>query len=193
MPAGLPSDLEGQVRSVLSFWYDDGSRPFWFERNDGFDRRVHPPLLPPHETAAAGGLDHWAEDGHWSALALVILLDQAPRNLFRGSPRAFATDPLARGVARRAIDQGFDLAPDFDDECRLFFYLPLEHSEEMADQDLAVRLFHERTAVPRFHEYAIKHRDVIARFGRFPHRNAVLGRPSTEEELEFLKTPGSSF
>lgn len=192
MKATIPAGLDGQAQSVLSFWFDPSCRSLWFERNDDFDRRVRERLLPPHEAAAAGSLDDWM-DAHWSALALAILLDQVPRNVFRGTPRAFSTDPLARAVARRAIDQGFDLAPDFDDNCRLFFYLPFEHSEDLADQDLAVRLFCERTEVPRFHEYAIKHRDVIVRFGRFPHRNAVLGRLSTEEELAFLETPGSRF
>jgi uncharacterized protein (DUF924 family) len=122
---------------------------------------------------------------------LCVLLDQVPRNLFRGQGRAFASDAAARAIAREAIDQGFDR--NLPQPQRLFLYLPFEHSESLADQDESVRLIGALDENPTWKDYAIRHRDVIARFGRFPHRNAALGRRNTAEETAFLATPGSSF
>jgi uncharacterized protein (DUF924 family) len=113
------------------------------------------------------------------------LFDQAPRNMFRGTAEAFATDPQARDVARHILSCGFDLAYESDEQ-RAFAYLPFEHSEELADQDLSLRLYTERAGDPAFQRHARQHREIIARFGRFPHRNAVLGRVSTAAELAFL-------
>ncbi|MCY1012744.1 DUF924 domain-containing protein [Nannocystis pusilla] len=124
-------------------------------------------------------------------MALVILLDQFPRNMFRGTPEAFASDAKAREVANAALDAGHEHA--LTQEERLFLYLPLEHSEELADQERCVELMRALDETPMWLDYAVRHRDVIARFGRFPHRNAVLGRESTAEECEFLMQPGSSF
>ena len=182
MPAASPAD-------VLAFWFSDTARKHWFARSDAFDAALRDALGALHDRAAAGELDAWAATAS-GALALVLLLDQAPRNLHRGSARAFATDAAAVRHARAAIDAGHDR--EVDDDARLFFYLPFEHSEDLADQDRAVALC-ATLPNPLFHDYAIRHRDVVARFGRFPHRNAVLGRDSTAEEIEFLKQPGSSF
>lgn len=182
MLAATPDD-------VLKFWFTDSSPKQWFMRSDAFDAAIRDTLGPLHERAAAGELDDWATTPR-GALALMILLDQAPRNLHRGSARAFASDPAALRHARAAIEAGFD-AGLTDDE-RVFFYLPFEHSEDLADQERCIELC-SALATKQYVDYAVRHRDIIARFGRFPHRNAVLGRASTPEELEFLKQPGSSF
>lgn len=131
---------------------------------------------------------------HWQAtplasLALVIVLDQFPRNMFRGTPQAFASDPLALAAARTSIDRGFDRS--FSKVERTFAYLPFQHAEDLASQRRSLALF--QALDPAQLEYARRHYEIVARFGRFPHRNAVLGRESTSEETEFLKQPGSSF
>ncbi|HZH28206.1 MAG TPA: DUF924 family protein [Azospirillaceae bacterium] len=178
-------------QSVLDFWFSDAAKPMWFAKSDAFDAEVRRRFQSLHEAAAAGELDAWKETAE-GCLALVILLDQVPRNIFRGSPRAYATDEAARDLTWHVLDRGFDWEfPDIDR--RLFFYLPLEHSEDLDDQETCVRLFEERTPDPEYIRYGRQHRDIIARFGRFPHRNVVLGRESTPEELEFLKGPNSSF
>src|SRR5262249_17810026 len=143
-------------------------------------------FLPLYEDAAAGRLRAWQADPR-ECLALVVLLDQFPRNMFRGEPRAFATDGLARDAARALLPRPGELTPDE----RLFAYLPFEHSESLADQDLACERMNDFE--PDLLRYALRHREIIARFGRFPHRNAILGRTSTPEETEFLKEPGSGF
>ncbi|EWY41147.1 membrane protein [Skermanella stibiiresistens SB22] len=175
---------------VLGFWFRPDSRPNWFKGNAAFDADIGRLLLPLHEEAAANRLPEW-RDHPQGCLALVILLDQVPRNVFRDSVRAFATDPTARALTRLAIDRGYD--DGLDDDQRCFLYLPLEHSEDIADQRLSVELFRFRVRDPVYQDYAERHLKVIERFGRFPHRNRILGRVSTEEELDFLKRPGSSF
>ena len=170
---------------VLAFWREAGPRR-WFARDEAFDARFRERFLEAHLAASRRELDAWAESAD-GALALVILLDQLPRNVFRGSAHAFATDPLARAIVRRALAAGHDRA--VDPALRMFFYLPLQHSEELADQELSVRLATE-AGVPS--EYALHHRDIVARFGRFPHRNAALGRESTDEERAFLASGGFS-
>lgn len=169
---------------VLDFWFGDGMRPHWFSGSRDIDDRIGAEFAETYNAAHRRGLDDWAmsPDG---ALALVIVLDQFPRNLFRGSGRAFEADATALGHARAAVDAGFDarLAPDR----RVFLYLPFEHSENLADQDRAVALFR-ALGDAGYLDYAIRHREIIARFGRFPHRNAALGRPSTPEEKAFMKT-----
>ncbi len=176
-------------REVLDFWFDPANQPFWFKKSAAFDAAVRERLGDAHAAAAAGRLDDWQATPE-GALALVILLDQVPRNIHRNSARAFATDGAARAAAVAALDTGFDRKL-YDDQ-RLFLYLPLEHSEDLADQERSVALF---TAIgdARQTDYAVRHRDIVARFGRFPHRNALLGRESTEEELSFLEEPNSSF
>jgi uncharacterized protein (DUF924 family) len=179
---------------VLTFWFADdpaAHRKVWFERDDAFDAACAT-LAAAREAAKSGALDHWA-DTPKGGLALLILLDQIPRNLFRGQAEAFATDAKAREVARAMIARGFDrvLTPVE----RGFVYLPFEHSEDLADQEEGLRLFIARHADRDDDglEYARRHRDVIKRFGRFPHRNAALGRTNTPEEKAYLAEPGAGF
>jgi len=172
---------------VLSFWFGTGEdeyREIWFEKDPEFDREIAEKFAADREIAAAGGYDAMADtpDG---ALALIILLDQFSRNLLRGDSGAFASDPKALAIAKIAIGNGFDLTMPL--YRRSFFYLPFEHSESLADQDRGVELF-TALADKIMLEYMINHRDIVARFGRFPHRNEVLGRESTTEEIEFLET-----
>jgi uncharacterized protein (DUF924 family) len=183
---------------VLLFWFGPAAEwgkahKRWFVKDEAFDREVRERFLPLYEDAAAGGLAHLKQRAA-DCLALIMVLDQFPRNMFRGTARAFATDPLALEAARHALAQGFDRA--LLPVERLFVYLPFEHSEALADQDRSCELTKPLDAYPETNDvyrYAVLHRDIIRRFGRFPHRNAILGRTSTPEELEFLKGPGSSF
>lgn len=176
-------------RDVLAFWFAPGGEDRWFTPDPAFDAEIGQRFGALVEEALAGGLAAWAEtpDG---ALALCLLLDQFPRNLWRGTPRAFAGDAMARALAADALAAGHDRAMPVDR--RLFLYLPFEHSEELADQQRCLALVG-TLGDARLLDYARRHRDVIARFGRFPHRNAILGRPSTPEEARFLQQPGSSF
>ncbi|WP_431857595.1 DUF924 family protein [Azospirillum sp.] len=178
------------IDEIVEYWFGEDVKPYWFAPSPSFDRQVADTLLEPHERAAAGALDSWLDDVD-GCLALCILLDQVPRNVFRGTPQAFATDGKARAVARHAVENGFDL--ECTPEERLFLYLPFEHHEELESQRLSVRLFRERVQAPDLIDYAERHLAIIERFGRFPHRNAILGRESTPEEVEFLKQPGSGF
>ena len=170
---------------VIAFWRDAGPER-WFVRDAAFDAQCRARFLDAHLAASRREFEPWTADAD-GALALVLLLDQIPRNIFRGSAHSYATDPLARHYAAGAIDAGFDRA--VDPALRVFFYMPFEHSENIADQQRAVAL---TTALgdADFSRYGILHRDVIARFGRFPHRNAVLGRISTPEEQAWLDAGG---
>jgi uncharacterized protein (DUF924 family) len=182
-------------REVLQFWFSDRARALWFEKDRDFDAEIAARFGKLVHEAQLGGLAAWraSPDG---ALALLLLIDQFARNIHRGSAKAFLGDPLGREIAAEAIQRGFDRRYPFPD--RVFFYLPFEHGESLADQDRFIALitdcqreFGEIAA--DYLEYGHKHRDIIKRFGRFPHRNAALGRESTEDEAEFLKWPGSSF
>ena len=178
------------IERVLDFWFAEGRKAQWFAKDESFDRAIAETLGGLHRQAAEGALDGWAASPR-GALALILLLDQVPRNLFRGSPRAFATDAKARDLCLAAVEAGHDrqLA---DDDQRCFLYLPLEHSESLADQERSVALF-AGLADAEYLRYAEQHRAIIARFGRFPHRNRALGRATTDEEAAFLQQPGSSF
>jgi uncharacterized protein (DUF924 family) len=169
---------------IVRFWRDAGSRA-WFVKNETFDGRCRA-FENDHHAAARRELTHWEADAE-GALALVLLLDQFPRNIYRNSPHAYATDILAQGVAARAIERRFDAATD--SALRIFFYMPFEHAEDLVLQERAVQLV-EPLRDAEFTKYAVHHRDIVARFGRFPHRNAVLGRKSTPEELQFLAEGG---
>jgi uncharacterized protein (DUF924 family) len=176
-------------QDVLGFWRQAGHAK-WFGKSAAFDDAIRLKFEPVHHRAAQGEYDAWADTAE-GALALLILLDQFPRNLYRSSAHAYATDGKARAVARKAIAAGFDrrvepmLAP--------FFYLPFEHSEDLADQDECVRLcgLHKiATGDSETLKWAELHRDIIVRFGRFPHRNAALGRLTTPKEQAFLDDGG---
>lgn len=175
------------ARDVLDFWREAGPDR-WFKKDEEFDKAIGDRFLGLHERAAAGDLDHWSDDADGS-LALLLVLDQFSRNLFRDSPRAFAQDPAALAIAGKALRQGFE--GQFDTDMRSFFYLPYEHSERLADQHRSVMLIHSLGNLEFLH-YAIVHRDVISRFGRFPHRNAVLRRHSSPAEIAFLDAGGFS-
>ena len=177
---------------VLDFWFSQ-NRKAWFEKNPAFDEQIRSRFLTPFEQALKGKLDPWRRE-RAGCLALVILLDQFPRNMFRGSAKAFAGDQLARDAARIIVDNGWDKAMTPDE--RMFAYLPFEHSESLADQERCLALMKEIATSPDtadLPKWAEAHLVIIRRFGRFPHRNAALGRASTPEETEFLKQPGSSF
>jgi uncharacterized protein (DUF924 family) len=177
---------------VLRFWFEEADRAEWYGKNDAFDELIRRRFGEAYEKAATGEYDDWRASGT-GCVALCILLDQFPRNLFRGSAKAFATDHLALAIARRAVKRGLDRDARLTDDQLCFLYMPFQHSENIEDQRLCVRLANERIINHGFRRYAEQHFRIIERFGRFPHRNAILGRPSTREELDFLTEPGSSF
>ena len=171
---------------VIAFWRAAGPDR-WFSKDEAFDRVCRERFLIVHEAAAAGDLNEW-ELTPQGALALCLLLDQFPRNMFRGTRRAWRTDTVALDVADRAIERGHDKAVEPD--MRRFFYLPFMHSEELPDQERSVALA-EAAGDAETVKWARHHRDIVARFGRFPHRNAILGRESTPEEAAFLAEEGA--
>ena len=170
---------------VVSFWRDAGPDR-WYTKNAAFDDQIRERFFETYEAAAAGKLSGW-EHSAQDVLALLILLDQFPRNMFRGDARAFATDPLARAVAAGAIVRGFD--SQVPAELRGFFYLPFEHSEDLADQERGIA-FYKAVGDADGLKWAEIHADIIRRFGRFPHRNPVLGRATTPDEQAFLDGGG---
>jgi uncharacterized protein (DUF924 family) len=185
---------------VIEFWFGPRSAPdygrprdVWFEKSADFDAEVRDRFVGTWVAAAQHQLDHWMDEPE-SALALIIVLDQFPRNMFRASAKAFVADRQAQAVAEKFVARGWDrdLAP----AQRWFAYLPFEHAESLPLQERSVALFetlqHDPESASAI-DYARRHHDIIRRFGRFPHRNAILGRDSTPEEIEFLKQPGSSF
>lgn len=184
------------ARDVLGFWFGaprGARRAAWFAKDPRFDAEVRARFLAPCCAALQGALAGWERSAD-EALALIVLTDQLPRNMFRATPQAFAGDPLALDAAKRLVASGRDrhLLPVE----RMFAYLPFEHSEVLEDQERALELFAplgafvETADTP---DYARRHWDIIKRFGRFPHRNALLGRAGTPEEIEFLRQPGSGF
>ena len=189
-----------QAKKILDFWFGSPeqvsygkSRQIWFIKKSEFDREVEARFLRDYEQAAAGELDSW-KSSPLSCLALILLLDQFPRNMFRGKAQAFATDWQALSAAQYAVAQGYDL--ELLPVQRWFVYYPFEHSENLEDQNRSVALFQQLSDDPDSADainYALRHREIILRFGRFPHRNEILERVSTPEEEEFLQQPGSSF
>ena len=173
------------AREVVAFWREAGPS-LWFAKDPGFDARFRQRFIALHEAAARGELDGWMRTPE-GALALIILLDQFPRNAFRGTPRMYAMDAKARAVTRAALGAGQDKQVDLP--MRLFVYLPLGHSEDLQDQEDSVRLAAENLR-PEDLVHAEGHRDIIRRFGRFPHRNPILGRPMRPEEQAFLDAGG---
>jgi uncharacterized protein (DUF924 family) len=185
---------------ILNFWFGREDEPgygefrnVWFQKDEDFDREVQTRFREDHERAANGDLDEWRDEAR-SALALVILLDQFPRNIFRGDAQTHATDAKAQEVSEHAIERALDRElPAFQ---RMFLYMPFMHSESIEAQRRSVELFQrlrDEPGGPDVVSYAIGHRDIVERFGRFPHRNDILGRQTTPEEAEFLTQPGSSF
>ena len=171
--------------AVLAFWRTAGPDK-WFEKDTAFDDDIRARFLATYEAAAAGKLSGWEQTAE-GALALTIVLDQFPRNMFRGDARTYAADPQALALAKRALERGFDQALPLTD--RQFFFLPFEHSEVMADQERCCALV-AATGDADLLKWAQLHADIIRRFGRFPHRNAMLGRATTAEEQAFLDGGG---
>lgn len=187
-----------RAAEVLRFWFDEGSaygvrRKCWFTKDPAFDAQLERRFRSLYETAAAQALTAWHHNAG-QCLALIVVLDQFPRNMFRGDARAFATDALALEAARHALSRHYDrdaLAVE-----RMFFYLPFEHSESLADQKRCCELMAPLAGfadTEDAYRYAERHREIIERFGRFPHRNGALHRASTPQEAQFLTRPGSGF
>jgi len=200
-----PRSSQFQAKAILDFWFGEATDPdygryrkAWFVKDVAFDEQIRQQFLADTQAAAAGAYDDWKSQQP-SVVALVLLLDQFPRNLYRGQPRSFAADSQALVLAQNLVEDRGDrhLIPAH----RFFAYLPFEHSEDMQHQNRCVALMEELVGdFPDLDkgfksglDYAIRHREVIERFGRFPHRNQILGRQSTSAELAFLQQPGSSF
>jgi uncharacterized protein (DUF924 family) len=185
-PAAL-IDQQALARSILHFWFDEHGRNDWFARRARFDAEIRRRFGAAHAAALAGKLDAMRANPD-GALALILLLDQFSRNLYRDDACAFAGDEKARAIAREALARRFDMISPR--ARRAFFYMPFMHSEALADQELCVRLFTARLPGSYNHRYAEDHRAIVARFGRFPHRNQVLGRRSTPAEAAYLAGGG---
>ena len=207
------ANASNRPQAILDFWFAQSAsssqnhyRKVWFIKDPAFDSQIRERFLLDVEKASVGEYETWATDpqpalgsASGSAVALLLLLDQFPRNLYRDSAKSFATDPQALQVAKSIVETGTDktLPPAY----RFFVYVPFEHSEVLADQNRCVALMQQLNAdIPNLDDglkggldYAIRHRDVIEQFGRFPHRNEILGRQSTPEEIAFLQQPGSRF
>ena len=204
-------NVTAQAQEVLDFWFTpdpgqpaDAMRTAWFKKDAAFDAKIRDRFGALIDQAIGGGLQDWDQQDPAGALARILLLDQFTRNVYRGTPQAFAGDALALAAAQALVASGQDLA--LAPLQRSFVYLPYEHAEDLAQQDLAVALYARLAADPAVTasaelakgiagmlDYAHKHHAVIARFGRFPHRNAILERPSTLEEQEYLRQPGAGF
>jgi len=190
--------MKSLAPEVLHFWFGEGddygkAHKRWFEKDPAFDALVTQRYQSLHHQMMEGQHCDWL-DAPRDCLARIVVLDQFPRHSYRGAARAFSSDALALEAARHLVDKGWD--PGMLPVERMFAYLPFQHSESLADQERACELYAPLQAFPETADtgrYAIAHRDIIRRFGRFPHRNAALGRASTPEEVEFLKQPGSSF
>jgi uncharacterized protein (DUF924 family) len=200
--------MSERIEEILDFWFGDldelgcsspEHRKRWWTKSDAFDQVIRSQFLSDYEAIVAGDREAWRSTAR-GALAFIIVLDQFSRNMFRGTPKMFAADELARDVCCEGIDAGFDTELSFDE--RVFFYLPLEHSEEITDHRQCIDLFNAlldcspeplEADAKNYLDFAQRHKAIIDRFGRYPHRNETLGRASTPEEAEFLEEPGSSF
>ncbi len=183
--------MKDSQQEVLDFWFVETAPAQWFQKNDVFDDIIRERFAAVYDMAKNGIFDSWKKDAD-GCLALCVVLDQFPRNMFRDDPKAFATDAQALTIASHAIKKGFDqvLTP----VKRRFIYLPFEHSENLEHQQLSVELFGSmQYEDPLGYEYALRHLRVIEQFGRFPHRNTILGRVSTPQELRYLGEPGAGF
>ena len=180
--------MPGWAGEVLRFWFEETAKEQWFKRDDAFDQALRARFLALHASIAALDIEACLDDAG-TALAATIVLDQFSRNMFRGTPAAFAMDAKALAIAQASIARGFDAG--VPETRRQFFYLPFEHAEDAVAQVRSVALF--ATLGEDYLRWAEAHKAIINRFGRFPHRNAVLGRTSTPEEIAFLREPGSAF
>ena len=176
-------------QDVLNFWFTEITPESWFKKDANFDAALKSRFGQAVSDALAGRLDHWADNSD-GCLALIILLDQVTRNIFRQSARAFSGDEMALALSIRCVDRGYLDTAKLPH--RHFMLMPMMHSEDLAVQISSLPLFKKYTDEQTY-EYAVRHRDIVARFGRFPHRNQVLGRPTTDYEKIFLTEPGSSF
>ena len=176
-------------QDILEFWFEEIETAQWFKKDDAFDQLMVERFSDIHAQAVRCELFGWREHAH-GRLAEIIVLDQFSRNMFRGTPQSFANDPLALVLAQEAVSRGAD--QEISQEQRGFFYLPFMHSESLVIHQEAERLYNQQGMESSL-EWEIKHKKIIERFGRYPHRNEVLGRESTEEELAFLQEPNSSF
>jgi uncharacterized protein (DUF924 family) len=181
--------MSDEVRAVLDFWFNEDAKSRWFAPSAAFDQAVAEQLGEGHQRAAAGAFDGWQSSAE-GCVALCILLDQVPRQLFRGQARAFATDDRALAVARHALDAGFDR--QLTVEQRQFLYMPFMHSERLEDQDRCVALYEAPELRDKL-EHAVEHAELVRRFGRFPHRNMALGRASSAEEEDHLAQTARHF
>lgn len=178
-------------KEILEFWFVETSPDQWFQKSDAFDHAIRERFLSSYADVLAGVHDEWATTSK-GVLALIIVLDQFSRNMFRNTAAAFAADAKALKLAKMAVEAGLD--QQLNPTERFFIYLPFEHSENIADQLKSVELFSAiRDEQPLGYDYALRHLKVIEQFGRFPHRNAILGRTSSSEELEYLAQPGAGF
>lgn len=177
--------MKDSIQDVLSFWFEESAPSQWFQVNDVYDAMITDRFSGLYNMACRGVCDEWVRDVD-GALALVLIFNQLPRHMFRGTPQAYETDERARAVSRQVIELGFDhLVPI---QKRRFFYLPFKHSEDMKDQELSLSLFEKLKAKePLFYEYALRDYKIIEKFGRFPQRNEILGRESSADELAYLK------
>lgn len=176
-------------REILKFWFDELEPRQWWVKDEVLDQTIVARFAEIHAQASRCELFSWRKDPR-GRLAEIVILDQFSRNMFRGDPRSFAYDPLSLALAQEAVSLGVDTALTQSE--RNFLYMPYMHSESLAIHDVAMRLFRENGSDASL-EYEVKHRDIIAKFGRYPHRNSILGRESTPEEIAFLRLPGSSF
>lgn len=200
--------MTDRVEDILSFWFGElnelgcaspNQRKLWWSKSEEIDASIRAQYLGDYESVLAGDREAWRNTPR-GALAYIITLDQFSRNMFRGTPKMFSADPLAREVCYEGLDAGFDAELEFDE--RVFFYLPLEHSEAAVDHERCHEVFsglceeapEELKSDAEFYlDFAKRHRAIVERFGRYPHRNETLGRASSAEEIEFLKEPDSSF
>ena len=173
------------AEEVLTFWFAVENKPWWFKSTTSLDHDITERFLDTYRAAADGSLDAWTQTPH-GCLALVVVLDQFPLNMFREQPQCFATEAASRRVAGLAIEKDFD--SELDDEEKAFLYMPYMHSENLVDQDRSVALFR-KAGLTKHIRWAEHHRDIVRRFGRFPHRNAIIGRTSTPEEVDYLNSP----
>ncbi len=181
--------MKVEVSDVLNFWYQELKPQDWFIKSSELDLKIENRFLDALEKTIAGEYSSWRESAH-GALAQVIVLDQFSRNIFRDSPKSFAQDPLALAISQEAIRRQYDV--ELMPSEKAFLYMPFMHSESVKMHEIAVRLFSQEGLENNL-EFEYKHKKIIDKFGRYPHRNKILGRQSTLEEEEFLKTPNSSF